>query len=125
MRVLLDENLDHRLRRSFDRSVEVRTVAEQGWKGKRNGELLELASREFDTFITGDQNLEYQQNVARYNLGIIVLVAQSNRLADMQPLIPRVCELLPTLRPGTVVRVAATTPPEVPETHNRGASGRS
>jgi predicted nuclease of predicted toxin-antitoxin system len=125
MRVLLDENLDHRLRRSFDRSVEVRTVAEQGWKGKRNGELLALASREFDSCITGDQNLEYQQNVARYNLGIIVLVAQSNRLADMQPLIPRVCEMLPTLRPGTVVRVAATTPPEVPETHNRGASGRS
>jgi len=110
MRVLLDENLDHRLRRSFDHSVEVRTVAEQGWKGKRNGELLDLASREFDAFITGDQSLEYQQNVARYNLGILVLVAQSNRLADMQPLIPR---------------VAATIPPEVPETHNRGTSGRS
>ena len=60
MRVLLDENLDHQLRRSFGRSIEVTTVAEQGWKGKRNGELLELASREFDTFITGDQNLEYQ-----------------------------------------------------------------
>jgi predicted nuclease of predicted toxin-antitoxin system len=125
MRVLLDENLDHRLRRSFDRSIEVTTVAEQGWKGKRNGELLALASREFDAFITGDQNLEYQQNVARYNLGIIILVAQSNRLADMQPLIPRVCEMLSTLRPGTVVCVAATTPPEAPETHNRGASGRS
>ena len=51
MRVLLDENLDHRLRRSFDRSIEVATVAEQGWKGKRNSELLELASREFDAFI--------------------------------------------------------------------------
>ena len=125
MRVLLDENLDHRLRRSFDRSVEVSAVAEQGWKGKHNGELLALASREFDAFITGDQNLEYQQNMARYNLGIIVLVAQSNRLADMQPLIPRVCETLATLRPGTVVRVAATTSPEVPEPHNRGTSGRS
>jgi hypothetical protein len=40
MRVLLDEHLDHRLRRSFDPSVEVVTVAEQGWKGKKNGELL-------------------------------------------------------------------------------------
>jgi hypothetical protein len=123
--VLRDENLDHRLRRSFDHSIEVTTVAEQGWKGKRNGDLLALASREFDACITGDQNLEYQQNVARCNLGIIVVVAQSNRLADVQPLIPRVCEILPTLRPGTVVRVAATTSPEAPETHNRGASGRS
>ena len=63
MRVLLDEHLDHRLRRSFDPSVEVATVAEQGWKGKKNGELLQLASREFDALITADQNLEYQQNV--------------------------------------------------------------
>jgi predicted nuclease of predicted toxin-antitoxin system len=125
MRVLLDENLDHRLRRSFDRSIEVTTVAELGWKGKRNSELLELASREFDAFITGDQNLEYQQNVAYYTLGIIVLVAQSNRSVDRQPLIPRVCEMLPTLRPSIIGRVAATTPPEAPETHNRGASGRS
>lgn len=37
-------------------SIEVATVAEQDWKGKRNSELLELASREFDAFITGDQN---------------------------------------------------------------------
>jgi len=110
MRVLLAENLDHRLRRSFDRSIEVTTVTEQGWKGKRNSELLELASREFEAFITGDQNLEYQQNVARHNLGIIVLVAQSNRLADMQPLIPRVCQMLPTLRPGTVGGSRGTQP---------------
>jgi len=66
MRVLLDEHLDHRLRRSFDPSVEVATVAEQGWKGKKNGELLlQLASREFDALITADQNLESQQDVAR------------------------------------------------------------
>ena len=70
MRVLLDEHLDHRLRRGFDPSVEVVTVAEQGWKGKKNGELLQLASREFDTLITADQNLAYQQNVARYDLGM-------------------------------------------------------
>ena len=80
MRVLLDEHLDHRLRRSFDLSVEVASVAEQGWKRKKNGELVQLASREFDALITADQNLEYQQNVARYNLGIVVLVARSNRL---------------------------------------------
>lgn len=83
MRVLLDENLDHRLRRSFDRSIEVSTVAEQGWQGKRNGELLALASQVFDAFIPGDHNLEYQHHVACYNLGIVVLVARSNRLADM------------------------------------------
>jgi predicted nuclease of predicted toxin-antitoxin system len=58
MRVLLDEHLDHRLRWSFDPSVEVAAVAEQGWQGQKNGELLQLASREFDALITADQNLE-------------------------------------------------------------------
>ena|SRR5215468_2289401 len=119
MRVLLDEHLDHRLRRSFDPSVEVATVAEQGWKGKKNGELLQLASREFDALITADQNLEYQQNVARYNLGIVVLVARSNRLPDMQPLIPQVCDVLRTLQPGTVVRVSAFPDPEGESSRDR------
>ncbi len=125
MRVLLDEHLDHRLRRSFDLSVEVATVAEQGWKGKKNGELLQLASREFDALITADQHLEYQQNVARYDLGIVVLVAGSNRLPDMQPLIPQVCEVLRTLQPGTVVRVSAFPDPEGESSRDRGGAPRS
>ena len=123
MRVLLDEHLDHRFRRSFAPSVEVATVAEQGWKGKKNGELLQLASREFAALITADQNLEYQQNVAHYDLGIVVLVARSNRLPDMQPLIPQVCDVLRTLQPGTVVRVSAF--PEGESSRDRGRAPRS
>ena len=125
MLVLLDEHLDHRLRRSFDPSVEAATVAEQGWKGKKNGELLQLASREFDALITADQNLEYQQNVARYDLGIVVLVARSNRLPDMQPLIPQVCNVLRTLQPGTVVRVSAFPGPAGEGSRGRGGAPRS
>ena len=126
MRVLLDKHLDHRLRRSFDPSVEVATVAKQGWKGKKNGELLlQLASREFDALITTDQNLECQQNVARYDLGIVVLVARSNRLPDMQPLIPQVCDVLHTLQPGTVVRVSAFPDPEGESSRDRGRAPRS
>lgn len=122
---LSDEHLDHRLRRSFDPNVEVATVAEQGWKGKKNGELLQLASREFDALITADQNLEYQQNVARYDLGIVVLVARSNRLPDMQPLISQVCEVLRPLQPGTVVRVSAFPGPEGKGSRDRGGAPRS
>ena len=35
MRVLLDENLHRKLKLSFDPSVEVMTVTERGWNGKR------------------------------------------------------------------------------------------
>ena len=109
MRVLLDEHLDHRLRRSFASSLDVSTVAERGWKGKKNGELLQLASREFDALITMDRSLEYQQHVAGHRIGIVLLRARSNRLQDTQPLIPQVCQVLQTLKPGTVIQVSAAS----------------
>jgi len=107
MRVLLDEHLDHRLRHSFANPIEVSTVAERGWKGRKNGELLQLASREFDALITMDRSLEYQQHVAGHRIGIVLLRARSNRLQDTQPLIPQVCQVLQTLQPGTVIQVSA------------------
>jgi len=48
---------------------------------------------------------QFQQNVSRYAIGVVVLVAQSNRVQDLLPLVPRVLQLLPDLRPGTLVRV--------------------
>ena len=58
-------------------------------------------------FLTADQNLEYQQNPSRYDLAIIVLAATSNHLQDLLPLVPRVLDLLPDMRPGQLVRIAA------------------
>jgi hypothetical protein len=48
MRVLLDENVDRRLKRLFDDEFEVETVTERGWSGKSNSELLRMAEQEFD-----------------------------------------------------------------------------
>ncbi len=36
-RVLLDENMDRRLKRFFDSDLEVSTVTEEGWNGLTNG----------------------------------------------------------------------------------------
>ena len=36
----------------------------------KNGELLNLASQEFDVFVTADQNLEHQQNIAALRLAV-------------------------------------------------------
>jgi predicted nuclease of predicted toxin-antitoxin system len=54
MRVLLDENLDWRLVRYFDADFQVTTVSRQGWKGKRNSELLKQAAATFDVLVTMD-----------------------------------------------------------------------
>ena len=65
MRVLLDENLDWRLVRYFDADFQVTTVARQGWKGKRNSELLAQAAEAFDALVTMDKGIEHQQNLRK------------------------------------------------------------
>jgi hypothetical protein len=83
------------------RHHEVRTVQQQRWAGLSNGELLRQATEAgFDIFITADQNLECQQNLAHSTLRVIVLVAPSNALEDLLPLVPRILESMPELRPG-------------------------
>lgn len=76
-----------------------------GWAGKRNGELLALAVGQFDVFLTADRNLSYQQDLSSFDLAVIVLVARSNRLEDLRPLVPRVLEMLPTARRRAVTRI--------------------
>jgi predicted nuclease of predicted toxin-antitoxin system len=105
MRVLLDENLPHSLRRLFEDSIEVITVGYKGWQGKTNGELLHMAANEFDVFITMDGSIPYQQNLETIQISIILLKAYSNRDEDLAPLIPQVNSILKTLKKGEVVSV--------------------
>ena len=71
-----------------------------GWASKRNGELLRLAEREFDAFLTVDRKLRYQQNLATFDIAVIVMVAPTNTWLDLQRLIPRVLDVLSTAKPG-------------------------
>ena len=71
-----------------------------GWAGIKNGQLLALAEGEFDVFITVERNLSFQQNLSQFNIAIIVLQSQSNRLADLKPLIPKVLANLVTAARG-------------------------
>jgi hypothetical protein len=78
-----------------------------GWASRENGELLSLAVGQFDVFLTVDRNLSYQQNVGQFDIRVVVLVARSNRLADLQPLMPQVLETLKTALPRQVTKVGA------------------
>jgi predicted nuclease of predicted toxin-antitoxin system len=106
VRILLDEQLPRRLAREFV-NHEVRTVQQQGWAGLKNGELLRRAlNHGFEVFLTADQNLQYQQNLAHSSLAIIVLAAPSNTLEDLLRLIPGGLQALPSSRPGTIRRIS-------------------
>jgi len=106
MRLLLDESLPYRLKTVFP-GHRVHTVAEMGWKSFSNGELLARASGLFEVFLTADRRLQYQQNVVKFDIGIIVLMARRNRFQDYEPLIPRLHEALTRIGPGEVFRISA------------------
>ena len=108
MRVLLDEHLNWRLTRDFLSDFQVTTVQRQGWSGKRNGELLQLAEAEFDALVTMDKSIEHQQNLQKIDLAIVVIEAKSNRLADVQPAMPEVNQVLLSIQPGQVIHVKAS-----------------
>jgi predicted nuclease of predicted toxin-antitoxin system len=93
MKILLEECIDRRLAKEFV-GYEIQTVPQMGWAGIKDRELLVLAAAVFDVFITADRNLSFQQNLSPFDLALIVLQAQSNRLADLKPLVPKVLDML-------------------------------
>jgi hypothetical protein len=105
MRILLDESLPDELQAELT-GHDVRTVGGVGWSGLKNGELLARSAREFDVFLTADQNLQYQQNLNKLPISVVVLAAKSNRILDLRPLIPQLLKTLASLPGRTLVRIA-------------------
>ncbi len=106
MRVLLDECLPRKLKLEIKDHF-ARTVPEAGWAGKLNGELLRLAEKDFDVFLTIDGNIEHQQNLAQFDLAFIILLAPTNDIDDLRPMMPDVTDLLTTIMSGEVRYVRA------------------
>ena len=107
MRVILDECVDWRLGRELD-GHDVKTARQMGWTAIRNGELLNLASQEFDVFVTVDRNLGFQQNMGSFSIAVVVLHAKTNRLADLLPLVPNLLDAIRSGRPGSIEHIGAS-----------------
>ena len=110
MRILLDEQLPRQLA-PFLIGHEVRTVQQESWAGLKNGALLTTAEDAgLVILLTGDQNLQFQQNLAKRRIGVVVLCAVSNAIEDLLPLVPSALKVIEVLHPGQVVRVEANAP---------------
>jgi predicted nuclease of predicted toxin-antitoxin system len=83
------------------------STQEAGWGGKENGELLALANRECEVFVTLDRKLRYQQNLTGLKIAIVGLHARSNRLGDLQPSFGPCIQALRFLQPGTIVEIGS------------------
>jgi hypothetical protein len=100
MRVLLDEDLPHRLRLLIP-DHDVITVSYAGWKGLKNGVLLRTAeSAAFEVFVTGDQNLPEQQTMNGRKIGVVVLSHQ--KMVELRPHLKAINDAIDRSAPGTV-----------------------
>lgn len=83
MNVLLDECVPARFARSLVGHA-VTTVPKHSWSGIKNGELLQLAEKEFDVLVTVDRNLAAQQDLKTFRIPMILIRARTNRLVNLR-----------------------------------------
>lgn len=97
-RVLLDHCVPRRVRNALV-GHQVATTYQQGWSELKNGDLLRAAAAaNFDVFVTADKSLQHQQNLARSQLGIVVL--PTNSLRELLPLFERIADAVNRAQPG-------------------------
>lgn len=106
MHILIDECLPKKLKRELTGHTAF-TVQERGWAGMKNGELLQRAEKEFNVWVTADQNIEYQQNLKQFDIAVVVMVAPRNELESLLPLMPRLQEALRTIQPQQIVYISS------------------
>ncbi|MFD1873561.1 DUF5615 family PIN-like protein [Hymenobacter bucti] len=99
MKLLLDEDLPSKLRYRLRPEHDAVSVQDMGWHGKKNGELLRLMETVgIQALLTGDKQMQQQQNWRSYPLPVLVFDTVGDQYDDYNALIPQVKELL--ARPG-------------------------
>lgn len=107
MKILFDHCVTKPLRRELS-GHEVKLTGEMGWQRLKNGTLLDAAVAEgFEVFLTVDQNIRYQQNLAGRSIAVVVLSAGGITIDDLKPLLPKIERTLLTVQPGKLYEVAA------------------
>ena len=102
--------LDHCVPRRFGHLLtghNVRTTYQCGWAALTNGRLLSRAANDFAAFVTVDQNLQFQQNLAALPLPIAILVAPDNRYETLAPFSAAVLKWLAMPPVRELVRIEA------------------
>jgi hypothetical protein len=72
---------------------------------ERHRKRRTAAAGSFDVLLTADRNLEHQQNLTTLPISVVVLVAPTNRIESLAPLVPELLELLKALPPRRLVRI--------------------
>ena len=79
------------------------SVQKRGWRGTKNGALISLAAKEFDLFITSDQNIRYQQNLAGSTIAVLEL--STNDLRRIRAAVALIQSEISAMRSGGYRRI--------------------
>ncbi|MDQ3130508.1 MAG: hypothetical protein M3Q99_07085 [Acidobacteriota bacterium] len=102
---LLDECLPRKLKREFV-GHEVFTIDEAGFKGLKNGKLIQAAGEGgFEFLISVDKNIEHQQNKINLPLAVLVLSAKANRIESLLPLMAEASKALESIKIGEIITI--------------------
>jgi predicted nuclease of predicted toxin-antitoxin system len=104
MRVLIDECVDPRVKLLLSEH-QVATVHEQGWDELEDGSLLAAARMEFDVLLTIDKSIEFQQNLAKFQLGVIVAHVPKNQLTHYSVIQKELLAAIEKICAGEVIHV--------------------
>jgi hypothetical protein len=108
VRILLDECVNAGVKAAFPGHA-IKTVAEAGWRGTKDGPLLALAQKSFDVFLTIDRGVEHQQALKKLGMGILIAHIPNNEIASYRPLFPQLLRAAETVRMGQVVHLRRAT----------------
>lgn len=97
MKILLDECVPRPMHKLLA-GHSCTTASKRGWGGVKNGDLLRLAEAEFDLFITSDQNIRYQQNLAGRRIPILEL--STNDLRRILAAAGEITAAVASIQPG-------------------------
>jgi len=104
VRILIDECVDPRVKTLLLDHL-VATVHDQGWGALGDGSLLAAAEGEFDVLVTIDRKLEFQQNVARFRIGVVVVRVPKNQLRYYQAIREELLWAIQRVQAGEVLHV--------------------
>ena len=105
MRLLLDECVPTDLQKEFV-GHEILTIGEAGFKGLKNGELLQCAGKDFDVLVTVDKSIEYQHNRSKLPLAVLIILARSNKYESLLPLMPKALKALEAVKSKEIIKVS-------------------
>ena len=103
MRILLDNGTPRGVANALAGHV-VEEARLHGWDILRNGELLDAAEAAgFDLFVTTDQSIRYQQNLATRKIAIMVL--SNARWKRIKEKLPEIAAAVNVATPGSYTEV--------------------